>query len=197
MEVEMKFLSGLLISLATAALAYPARATTPDVGYIVSGTCLNSTSGFNAKLEPVDPGTGWTESFNNLGSGTVSGNTVTVTEEGQSVFSAVFGFSPPKHVPQVNAYTNSHTDTFSGPNADGSFTDTFGTTSGTFTSGPHAGLTFTASAGIQLKNWQGRNNGVFVMATTGAPVIQTVSLSNNTRYKRICTISLVTTAPLQ
>jgi hypothetical protein len=192
----MKFFAGLT-DFAIAALVDPVCATTPDVGYVISGTCLNSTSGFNSKLEPINPGTGWTESFNNLGCGTVSGNTVTVTEVGQSVFSAVFGFSPSRHVPQVNAYTNSHTDTFSGPNADGGFTDIFGTISGTFTAGPHAGLTFTASSGIQLKNWQGRNNGVFVMAATGSPIIQTVSLSNNTSYKRICTISLVTKAPLQ
>ena len=67
-----------------------------------------------------------------------------------------------------------------------------GTVSGTFTAGPNAGLRFTISD-LELKGWIGEN-GVSVYANSGSPVVQTVSLSNDTRFQRICTVFMVSTS---
>jgi len=188
--------SCLLILLGIAVSAYPANAL-PAFAYAVSTTCLNSSSGFNSKLEPNIAGTAWTESFHGVGSGTVSGTTSTVTEYTISVFGAVPG-SQPSIPPAANAYTNDITATLS-PNTDGSFTLTATNWHGSVTAGPNKGLTYivtNASGAYALKVWEGKN-GVNVEATEPSPVVQKITLSNNITFERICATSAVTTSPLQ
>ena len=114
-------------------------------------------------------------------------------EVGQSVDSASFGVGPRMHMPAANAYTATYVSSVTGPNEDGSFTLRVGTQSGTFTAGPNAGLNFTIS-GLELKGWIGANNfGVY--GSSGSPVVQAFTLSDGTKYERICTTLSVSTAP--
>jgi hypothetical protein len=184
----------VLILLASAAIAVPAGAGAqqPAHTYATSGTCLNSPGGFNSNLEPANSGTAWTTTFNAVGSADVNGN---VTEVGQSVDSASFGVGPRMHMPGASAYKDTFTSTAK-PNSDGSYGIVTGTMSGAFTDGPDAGQTFTAAPGLPFKQWPGQN-GVSVQANTGAPVIQTFSLSKGRSFQRICTVRTLVTSPPQ
>ena len=180
------------ILLASAAIAVRADPRTPQpaLTYATSGTCVNSPEGFNSKLEPTNPGTAWTTTFNAEGSADTNGN---VTEVGQSVDTASFGAGPRMHSPAANAYKGTFTSRAE-PNSDGSYSIVTGALSGAFTDGPYAGQTFTAAPGLPLKQSLGQN-GVSIQTTTGAPVIQTFSLSNGIRFQRICIVRAVVTSP--
>jgi hypothetical protein len=97
------------------------------------------------------------------------------------------------HMPGANAYKDTFNATAK-PNSDGSYSIVTGTMSGAFTDGPDAGRTFTASPGLPFKQWPGQN-GVSVRASTGAPVIQTLLLSNGISFQRICTVRTLVTSP--
>ena len=168
-----------------------AQAPLPALAYATSGTCLNSPNGFNSNFQPVYPGTAWTTSFHAEGSVDARG---TGTEVGQSVDGASFGVGPRMHAPAANAYKDTFSSTVTA-NSDGTFTIVVGTLRGTFTDGPNAGKTFVISSGLTFKRWPSQN-GVFVQATAGSPVIQTFSLSNGTSFERICTATTVVTSPL-
>jgi hypothetical protein len=185
-------LSVFIVAASMAAIApIGAQTSIPALAYATSGTCLNSPSGFNSKLEPIYTGTAWTTSFHAEGS--IDANGV-ATEVGQSVDSASFGVGPRMHAPGASAYKDSFTPTVT-VNSDGTYTIAVGKFSGVFTDGPFAGKTFTASPGLTFKRWP-NHNGVSVQATVGAPVIQTFSLSNGTSFQRICTATtVVTSAP--
>jgi hypothetical protein len=182
--------SSLLASFAVAIIADSADAKTPTVVYSSSGSCIASPFGFTAKLQPVNSGVSWRTTFNVVGSGDENGN---VREVGQSVDSASFGVGPRMHMPAANAYTATYVSSVTGPNEDGSFTLRVGTQSGTFTAGPNVGLNFTIS-GLELRGWIGANNfGVY--GSSGSPVVQAFTLSDGTKYERICTTLTVSTAP--
>ena len=185
------FCTCLLISLGIAAPADRAAAETPVFAYTISGSCLASPEGFNSKLQPVNPGVAWRITFNAVGGADANGN---VTEVGQSVDSASFGAGPRVHVPAANAYKDVFIFTVTKPNGDGGSILHMGTVSGTFTAGPNAGLRFTISD-LELKGWIG--NGVSIYASSESPVVQTVSLSNGTRFHRICTVFMVSTSSAQ
>lgn len=180
------------ILLASAAIAVRAdpRAQQPAVTYATSGTCVNSPEGFNSKLEPTNPGTTWTTTFNATGSADANGN---VTEVGQSVDTASFGAGPRMHMPAASAYKATFTSKAE-LNPDGSYNIVTGTLSGAFTHGPYAGQTFSAAPGLLLKQSPDQN-GVSVQTTIGAPIIQTFSLSNGTSFQRICIVRAVVTSP--
>jgi len=99
------------------------------------------------------------------------------------------------HVPAANAYRATFSSTLAGPNEDGSFTLHVGTATGTFTAGPYADLTFTAS-GFKLMKWTG-SNGLSVYGTSGAPAIQSLSFSNSTKFDRICTGMTISLTPVR
>ncbi len=183
--------SGLL-TLAIAAPVSPAGAETPTFAYTSSGSCVASPMGFNSKLEPVNAGVAWRTTFSAVGSADAKRN---VTEVGQSVDSASFGVGPRMHLPAANAYEARFVFDSVGPAENGSFVLRTGTTSGTFTAGPNAGVTFTIS-GVDLKGWKGEN-GFSVYGSSGLPVIQTISLSNGAKFQRICTMQIVSTVPRQ
>jgi hypothetical protein len=205
--MKRALLSCLLILLGFAASAYPASAQ--KFAYSMAATCLNSSSGFNSKLEPNIAGTAWTESFHGVGSG-VGYPSSTVTEYAISVIGAVPGSQPPIS-PAANAYTNTIKATITTvPNADGSFTLTASSWDGTITAGPNKGLTYVATtavattAGPPLKVWLGKNIGVNVQATEAPvvqqitePVVQTITLSNKIKFERICASSSVTVTSVQ
>jgi hypothetical protein len=182
----------VLLLLVSLAIAPPAGAGAPQstLTLATSGTCINSPSGFNSNLEPANSGTAWTTTFNAIGSADANGN---ITEVGESVDSASFGVGPRMHMPGANAYKDTFTATAK-PNSDGSYSIVTGTMSGAFTDGPDAGRTFTASPGLPFKQWPGQN-GVSVRASTGAPVIQTLLLSNGISFQRICTVRTLVTSP--
>jgi hypothetical protein len=199
MEVKMKraLSSCLLILLGFAVFAQPASAQTTKFAYAATATCLNSSSGFNSKLEPNIAGTAWTETFHGVGSGDVA-NPSTAKEYMISVLGAVPG-SQPSIAPAANAYTNTIIADLTGPNSDGSYTLTATSWHGSVTAGPNKGLTYlvTNQSGVYaLKVWLG-NNGVNVEATEPSPVVQKVTLSNNITFERICATSAVTTSPLK
>jgi hypothetical protein len=182
--------SSLLASFAVATIADSADAKTPTIVYSSSGSCIASPFGFTAKLQPVNSGVSWRTTFNVVGSGDENGN---VREVGQSVDSASFGVGPRMHMPAANAYTATYVSSVTGPNEDGSFTLRVGAQSGTFTAGPNVGLNFTIS-GLELRGWIGANNfGVY--GSSGSPVVQAFTLSDGTKYERICTTLTVSTAP--
>jgi len=185
------FCSSLLISLGIAAPVDPAGAETAVFAYTISGSCLASPKGFNSNLQPVNSGVAWMIIFNGVGGADANGN---VTEVGQSVDSASFGAGPRVHVPAATAYKDVFISTVTQPNGDGGSILHMGTVSGTFTAGPNAGLRFTISD-LELKGWIG--NGVSVYASSESPVVQTVSLSNGTRFHRICTVFMVSTSSAQ
>jgi hypothetical protein len=64
-----------------------------------------------ADLEPANSGTAWTTTFNAIGSADAKGN---VTEFGQSVDSASFGFEPRMDVPGANAHKGTFTSIVTG-----------------------------------------------------------------------------------
>ncbi|MGA9076673.1 MAG: hypothetical protein WB368_21340 [Candidatus Sulfotelmatobacter sp.] len=184
-------LSWVLILFASAAVAVRAdpRAQQPALTYATSGTCVNSPEGFKSKLQPTNPGTTWTTTFNAMGSADANGN---VTEVGQSVDTASFGAGPRMHMPAASAYKATFTSKAE-LNPHGSYNIVTGTLSGEFTDGPYAGQTFTAAPGLPFKQLPGQN-GMSVQTTAGAPVIQKFSLSNRTSFQRICTVRVVVTS---
>jgi hypothetical protein len=106
-----------------------------------------------------------------------------------------FGVGPRMHMSAANAYADTYVSTFTGPNEDGSLTMHVGMQSGTFTAGPNAGLNFTIS-GLELRGWIGGNNfGVY--GSSGSPLTQAFTLSDGTKYQRICTTLSVSTVPRQ
>jgi hypothetical protein len=185
-EMKRTVASCFLISggIACLTLAGPAAATTPTFAYVSNVTCLNSTSGFNSNFEPNTPGTGSTTTFSAVGSGSVSGSTSTAMEYD------VFVVSDDKKAPaSAGAATVNITSTVTGPNGDGSYTLTPTSFSGSFTSGPRSGLTFTVSGVAAVKMWIGSYGNVFGVPTTA---VQTVSLSNGTSFERVCTTTNAT-----
>lgn len=185
------FWSCLLVSVGVST-ADAGSAQTPAFAYASSGSCIASALGFTSKLEPVNAGVSWRITFNAVGSADANGK---VTEAGQSVDSASFGAGPRMHVPAANAYKDTFTSTVTGPHADGSSTLHLGMVSGTFTAGLNAGLSFTISD-FELKGWAG-TNGVSIYGSSESPVVQTVSLSNGTKFQRICTMLVVSTSALR
>jgi hypothetical protein len=124
-----------------------------------------------------------------VGSAIVSGTTSNVTEAGEYTIS----WPGKPGVLSAGAFTNTHTDTVTGPNSDGSFTVQIGTITETYTAGPQTGLTATVTtSGLTLKQWRGANN-TFVQGSNPPPVIETVTLSNGTTWNRICVRSVVVT----
>ena len=183
-----------LILLASAIIAVRAdtRAAQRALTYATSGTCVNSPEGFNSKLEPVNPGTAWTTTFNAVDTVDANGN---VTEVGQSVDTASFGAGPRMHLPAAHAFKATFTSKTE-PNSDGSYSVVTGPLSGAFTDGPYAGKTFSAAPGLSLKQLPDQNR-VSVRTTAGAPVVQTFSLSNGIRFQRICIVRAVVTSSPQ
>jgi hypothetical protein len=179
----------MVLTIAAAALPTSAAEAPPTLAYATSGSCLNSPMGFSAKLEPGNAGVAWAMSFNAIGTADADGN---VTEVGRSVDTASFGAGPRMHAPGANAYRVTFTATAK-ENSDGSYTVVTGTLRGTFTEGPYAGQSFTASPGLTFKRWAGRN-GASVEVTTGPPVVQTLSLANGVSFARICTATTMITS---
>lgn len=197
MEVEMRkaiFLA-LLISLGIAFLGSAVNAQTPNLGFITSGSCLNSTSNFDSNLQPTKPNTAWTSTFAVVGSAIVSDDDPPisyVTEAGEYTISWPGNLGVV--MPSAGAFTSTHTDKISGPNPDGSFTLQIGTITETYTAGPQAGLTATiTTSGLTLKEWHHVKLNTFVAGSNPPPVIETVTLSNNTSWNRICVRSVVVT----
>jgi hypothetical protein len=180
----------IAFGIASLALAGPAGATTPTFAYNSNVTCLNSTSGFNSNFEPNTKGTGSTTTYSAVGTGTVSGSTSTITEYEVSVVSAVA--DDKKAIPSAGAATANLSSTVSGPNADGSYTLTATSWTGTYTAGPRSGLTFTVSGVPAAKLWIGSYGQV---AGLTAPVVTTVHVSDGTSFERVCTTT-ITTIPL-
>ncbi len=192
--------SCLTLLAGAVALADPAAAGT--FAYTLTYTCLNSSSGFTSNLEPKKLGTAWTEAFTGLGTGSSNGGTITATEQDQSLITAVDGVKAATNGGAAGAANVTLTATRTGPNSDGSFTIQLNTVGGTYIAGPNSGLTFSATtSGVQWKAWDTQRITVLqglvgLQAAVGTPVIQTVTLSNNTSYERICTYSNVASTPL-
>lgn len=184
--------SCVLILLGSAASANTGNAEMPTLTYTSSGSCVASPEGFDSRFEPVNAGIAWRITFNALGSADRSGN---VTEVGQSVDSASFGVGPRMHAPAASAYKGAYVSSVTGPSEDGSFTLHIGKTSGSFTAGPNAGVSFTISD-FELKQWRG-DNGLSIYGSSGLPIIQTVTKSDGTRFQRICTMSMISMPPHQ
>ena len=209
-----KMLLGSLLIMGTGLLAIPAHAATlPAFVFENSGSCLNSTAGFNASFQPNSGGTVWSNSYHGVGGVTpvTEGSaTSNVTENDTVVVTAIFSatIAPFTSGPFAEAITQHYQSTLTGPNSDGSSTATFAKLGGTINSGPNKGLTFTeTSANISFKFWLSNTGvnggisgnvyaGVFHTGGTGQPVIQTVTLSNKTTYERICTQSGVSLTPV-
>ena len=183
----------VMVVLIGAGMTSPADAQVapPTLLYITSGNCLNSPLGFNSNLEPVYAGTAWTSTF------TAEGGTDThgvVTEIGQSLDGASLGVGPRMHNAAVERIQNHF-------QPDGRFQPRWhvhgrgGRTHWDFTGGPYAGKSFTASPGLVFKRWPPQN-GVSIEASVGQPVIQTLLLSDGTKFQRICTATGVVTSPL-
>ncbi len=183
--------SCLLILLGIAA-ARADDAKKAAFAYSSSGSCIASGLGFTSKLQPLNAGVSWRITFNAVGSVDATG---AATEAGQSVDSASFGAGPRMHSPGANAYKDTFTSTLVGPSADGSSTLRFGTVSGLFTAGPHAGVGFTISD-FELKGWVG-TNGFSIYGSSDSPIVQTVSFANGAKFQRICTMLTVLTSALQ
>ncbi len=181
-----------ILILPGAAATHADEAKRPAFAYTSSGSCIASALGFTSKLEPVNTGVSWRITFNAVGSADATG---AVTEAGQSVDSASFGAGPRMHSPAANAYKDTFTSTVTGPNADGSSTLRFEMMSGSFTAGPFAGAHFTIS-NFELKGWVS-TNGVSFYGSSESPVIQTVALSNGSKFQRICTMLTVLTSALR
>jgi len=181
-----------LLILAAVATAKAADAKTPAFAYSSSGSCIASALGFTSKLEPINAGVSWRITFNAVGSADGNGQ---VTETGQSVDSASFGVGPRMHSPAASAYKDTFTLTVVGPDGNGSSALHLGTMTGTFTAGPHKGVSFTISE-LELKGWVGAN-GAGIYGSSEVPVVQSVSLANGIKFQRICTMLTVSTSGLQ
>jgi hypothetical protein len=183
----------VIAALAGVGLTSPAdaQAPSPTLLYITSGNCLNSPLGFNSNLEPVYAGTAWTSTFTAEGGTDAHG---VVTEIGQLLDGASLGVGPRMHGASGNSYKVTFSPTVTS-NPDGTSTVAVGALSGTFTGGPYAGKSFTASPGLVFKRWPPQNR-VSIEASVGQPVIQTLSLSDGTKFQRICTATGVVTSPL-
>ena len=180
---------GLALVIAGMVTTTGAQAPSPALAYITSGNCLNSPNGFDSRLEPAYAGNAWTSTFTAEGGADPNG---VVTEIGQSLDGASLGVGPRMHSAAVHAYKVTFTPTVT-TNPDGTSSMAVGTLTGTFTDGPHAGMTFTASPGLTFKRWPSQN-GVSVQASVGRPVVQTLSLSDGTKFQRICTATGVVTS---
>jgi hypothetical protein len=211
MEVEMRkvFFLALLISLGIAFLGSAVNAQTPSLGFITSGSCLNSTSNFDSNLQPTTRDTAWTSTFAAVGSAIVSDDDPpisNVTEAGEYTISWPGSLG----VPSAGSFTSTHTDTLSeNPDGSGSFILQIGKITETYTAGPQAGLTatITFSDPLTLKEWLGGptiaaigkdkarvHMNTFVAGSNPPPVIETVILSNNKgSWYRICVRSVVVT----
>jgi len=163
----------------------------PTFGYSSSGSCIASLLGFTSKLEPINPGVSWRTTFNAVGRADADGK---VTEAGQSVDSASFGAGPRMHTPAANAYRDTFVVTLTGPLNDGSSSFQLGISSGAFIAGPNTGVRFTIS-NFELKGWSGKD-GMRTYGSNDSPTIQTVSLSDGTKFQRICTMLIVLISPL-
>lgn len=164
---------------------------TPAFRYSSSGSCIASALGFTPKLEPINPGLSWRTTFNAVGSAGADGK---VTEAGQSVDSASFGAGPRMHSPAANAYRDSFAVMLSEPKSDGSSSFQLGMASGSFIAGPRNGVRFTIS-NFELKGWSAIN-GMRTYASNDSPAIQTVTLSDGTKFQRICTMLIILISPL-
>jgi hypothetical protein len=186
-EAPMKGAYGacLLISVGVAA-ARAEDVRPPAFAYSSSGSCIASALGFNSRLEPINTGVAWRITFNAVGSADANGK---AAEAGQSVDSGSFGAGPRMHAPGASAYKDTVTIAVTGPNSDGSSSLHLGIVDGTFTAGPDAGLRFTISD-FELKGWTGAN-GVSFYGSGERPILQTVSISNDTKYQRVCTMLMV------
>jgi len=188
----MKSVFGACILTSFALGAASAEAgKTPTFGYSSSGSCIASPLGFTSKLQPINPGVSWRTTFNAVGNSDADGK---VTEAGQYVDSASFGAGPRMHTPAANAYRDTFVVALTGPNGDGSSNFQLGMASGSFIAGPNTGLRFTIS-NFELKGWSG-TNGMRTYGSSASPAIQTVSLSDGTRFQRICTMLIVLISPL-
>jgi hypothetical protein len=161
-------------------------------GYISSGSCIASSLGFTSRLEPINPGVSWRTTFNAVGSADTNGM---VIEAGQSVDSASFGAGPRMHPPGAHAYSNTFMAVLTEPNSDGSSSFKIKAAKGAFTAGSHTGLHFTISE-FELKGWSA-SSGVKTYGSSEAPVIQTISLADGTKFQRICTMLVVLTSAVR
>jgi hypothetical protein len=184
------FSACVLISLGFGA-ASAESGQTPAFGYSSSGSCIASPLGFTSKLEPVNPGVSWRTTFNAVGSADADGN---ATEAGQSVDSASFGAGPRMHSPAANAYRDTFVVMLAAPKSDGSTSFHLGMANGSFIAGPNTGVRFTIS-NFELKGWSA-SNGMRTYGSNESPAIQTVTLSNGTKFQRICTMLIVLISPL-
>ena len=191
MTISAAVLSTAVVFGVFAIAVQPSLAEQPKVvgtyAFTGAGGCLQSASGFNANLTPVDP-TGnvaltqtveGTVTFNSDGTGTRSGTSMTIVE-------------PPATSPSVNVSTFAGAFTFT---VDGDGTIHFQTstsTTGTFLQGPRTGQTFSVDE-IELSGHAGKNGDTIVLATTVAGV-ETISFSNGDSAERVCNRSRVETA---
>lgn len=181
----------ILISIGIAA-ARSENVKPPAFAYSSSGSCIVSALGFNSRLEPINTGVAWRITFNAVGSADANGK---AAEAGQSVDSGSFGVGPRMHAPAANAYKDTFAIAVTRPNADGSSNLHLGIVSGIFAAGPDVGLRFTIS-GFELKGWAGAN-GVSFYGSGEQPILQTVSISNGTKYQRVCTMLMVSISPMR
>ena len=160
--MQKTLLGSLLITIGAGLLALPAHAQTtlPTFAYEVSGSCLNSSAGFNGgTFQPNSGGTVWSSSYHGVGSLTpVSQDSFTsnVTEDDIEVITAIFSAvsGPLTSGPYAEAVNQHFQSTLTGPNSDGSSTITFANIGGTITTGPNKGLTFSASTtNLAVKVW--------------------------------------------
>ena len=211
--MQKMLFGSLLIAMGTGLLAVPAYAATlPAFAYEVSGSCLNSTAGFNGSFQPNSGGTVWSSSYHGVGSGTpVSQNSPTsyFTEDDTEVVTTIFRVAsgPLTNGPFAQAINQTYQATLTGINSDGSSTLTFANIGGTILVGPFKGGFTASSTDLSLKVWLSKTSvsgginaevgaGFFHSGGTGSPVVQTVTLSNKTSYHRICTTSSVTLTPV-
>jgi len=192
-EAQMKSAFGacILISVGIAA-ARAENVKPPAFAYSSSGSCIASALGFNSRLEPINTGVAWRITFNAVGSADANGK---AAESGQSVDSGSFGVGPRMHAPGASAYKDTFAIAVTRPNADGSSTLHLGIVSGIFAAGPDVGRRFTISD-FELKGWAGAN-GVSFYGSGEQPILQTVSISNGTKYQRVCTMLMISTSAMR
>lgn len=174
-----------LILAGMGAVADPASAQ-PAFAYIGNLTCLASVGGFAS-------GTTWTITIAGAGNSTATnGSTSLVTEYDQYVIA-----DNPVVGPSYGSAVTKIESTLTGPNADGSFTLVPTKWGGEYTSGPLSGLTYTATtAGLRERLWMGQA-GISSFAGEGAPVVQTITLSNGVSYQQVCVGTVVNMAGVQ
>jgi hypothetical protein len=182
--------SCLLAALAAPVAAEPngAKASSSSFVYLVTGTCLNSPAGFNAKLETNNAGVAWSTTF--AGQGSVDGQGA-ATEVGQSVDTASFGAGPRMHAPAAHAYKATFTAAISGPADDGSVMFHADAMHGVFTAGPYTGQEFGVS-GFDLKKAISAS-GVDVYGSPASPVVQAFALADGRKVERVCVLTVSAT----